>query len=398
MNSTTSTDQPGKPGYCAPFGWEHWPEHPMWSYQFRRGLGETQEGGGTVSESFQAASRMTPGDDESWYREYTHVAERNRLRGDAALQEGHLQTARNSWLRAADYYRQAEFWLHGDDVRRIETFDKGELCTTKFLQHLKPAGEVIDVEYEPGKPLRGYFVRSPHASGKQPVLISFGGLDSHKDELWFMTGRGAIQRGMSVFMVDGPGQGRAIRHHGLITRNDYEVPVGRCIDCLETRSDVDTSRIAISGSSLGGYHAARAASREPRLAACISHGAIWGLSERLAAFPPDHPLVRHFVWVFGVKTMAEVVERAGQFDLRGVLSDMKCPYLIIHGGHDVLGVEGAGKLHEAAKAAGVDVTCRIVSEEETGADHCQHDNPTLGQELMLDWLADRLGVDQRQLD
>jgi hypothetical protein len=32
-----------------PFGWHHWPEHPWLAYQFRRGLGETQEGGGSVS-------------------------------------------------------------------------------------------------------------------------------------------------------------------------------------------------------------------------------------------------------------------------------------------------------------------------------------------------------------
>ena len=45
-----------------PFGWHHWPEHPWLSYQFRRGLGETQEGGGSVSEVMQAGSRMIPGD------------------------------------------------------------------------------------------------------------------------------------------------------------------------------------------------------------------------------------------------------------------------------------------------------------------------------------------------
>lgn len=44
-----------------PFGWHHWPEHPWLSYQFRRGLGETQEGGGSVSEVMQAGSRMIPG-------------------------------------------------------------------------------------------------------------------------------------------------------------------------------------------------------------------------------------------------------------------------------------------------------------------------------------------------
>ena len=67
-----------------PYGWHHWPDHPWWSYQFRRGLGETQLGGGAVSECFQAAARMTPGDDESWYREWLHVAQRNHERGDAA--------------------------------------------------------------------------------------------------------------------------------------------------------------------------------------------------------------------------------------------------------------------------------------------------------------------------
>ena len=38
-----------------PYGWHHWPEPPWMSYQFRRALGETQEGGGSISECFQAA-------------------------------------------------------------------------------------------------------------------------------------------------------------------------------------------------------------------------------------------------------------------------------------------------------------------------------------------------------
>jgi hypothetical protein len=76
---------------------------------------------------------------------------------------------------------------------------------------------------------------------------------------------------------------------------------------------------------------------------------------------------------------------------------MKCPYLICHGGHDVLGVQTASVVYEYAKKVGLDVTLRLVTEEETGADHCQHDNPTLGQEIMMDWLADRFGIDQTKL-
>ena len=50
-----------------------------------------------------------------------------------------------------------------------------------------------------------------------------------------------------------------------------------------------------------------------------------------------------------------------------------------------------------ARAHGVNATLRFVTPEETGAEHCQHDNPTIGQELMADWLADVFGIDQRRL-
>jgi phage head maturation protease len=99
-------------------------------------------------------------------------------------------------------------------------------------------------------------------------------------------------------------------------------------------------------------------------------------------------------WVFGAKSMAEAIEKARPFKLEGVLNEMKCPYLVLHGGHDVLGVENSKTVYEYAKKNGVKVTLRLTTEEETGAEHCQHDNPTLGQELMGDWLADVFGIDQ----
>lgn len=382
-----------------PFGWHHWPDHFFLSYQFRRGLGETQEGGGAVSEVFQAASRMQPGDLESWHAEWLRIAERNAARGDDEERAGHIRTAMNSWLRASEYYRQAEFWLLPEDPRRLATFTRCEAVTQKWMRHLDPPGEAVEIPYEPGKPLPAYFIRSPQyrAGERQPVLISFGGLDSFKDELWFMTGHGAVQRGIAVLMVDGPGQGGTLRRHKLASRYDYEVPVGKCIDWLEKRADVDASRIAVSGSSMGGYYAARAGSKEHRLAACISHGAIWDIEQRFRDRGEDHALANHMKWVLGAKSMAEAIEKAQPFKLEGVLDTMRCPYLVLHGGHDVLGVENVKTVYEYAKSKGVNVTLRLTSAEETGAEHCQHDNPTLGQELMIDWLADVFRIDQRSM-
>jgi hypothetical protein len=98
------------------------------------------------------------------------------------------------WLRAADYYRSAEFWLLPDDPRRLKTFDKCERASHRWLKYL--GGEVVEIPYEKGVSLPAYFVK-PKSVSQCPVLISFGGLDSFKDELWFMTGRGAVQRGIA---------------------------------------------------------------------------------------------------------------------------------------------------------------------------------------------------------
>lgn len=386
-----------KGAHYEPFGWHHWPEHPWMSYQFRRQLGETQEGGGAISECFQAASRMIPGDEESWHREWLRVADRNHKRGDEAEAAGNVFTAKNCWMRAVDYYRSAEFWLAGDDPRRLETFTKCEECCKKAGKYFEPPVETVQTPYENGAHLYAYFVRAPYRTEKQPVLIAFGGLDSFKEELFFMVERGARQRGISCLLVDGPGQGGTLRRERINSRYDYEVPVGYCIDYLETRDDVDTSRIAISGTSLGGYYAARAGSFEHRLAAVISHGAIWSVNDLWGGMGEEHGLAGHIKWVFGAETMDEALEKGKNFELVDVLGGMRCPYLIIHGGHDVLGVQQATRVYEHAKENGVDVTLRLLSEEETGAEHCQHDNPTIGEEYMFDWLAGRFGIDQKEL-
>jgi hypothetical protein len=137
--------------------------------------------------------------------------------------------------------------------------------------------------------------------------------------MWFMQAHGALQRGISVLMIDGPGQGGTLRRHGITNRFDYEVPIGRCIDYLATRSDVDMTRIAVCGSSLGGYYAARSGCYEHRLAACISHGAIWSVTDLWGNATEEHGLAEHIKWVFGARSMKEAKERRCDYDTEQVL-------------------------------------------------------------------------------
>lgn len=377
-----------------PYGWDHWPDEPWFSYQFRRALGEAGVGGGTVSESFLAASRMNPVDSESWHREWRRVADASRERAQTAERHRYFVTARDCFLRAANQYRSAEFWLDPADPRRLETFGRCEDSFRSAGRYFRPPVEHVEIPYLGDKVLYAHLLKSPNAGDPQPLLIAVGGLDSFKEEMLFMVGKAALDRGIACLFVDGPGQGATLRREGLTTRFDYEVPIGACIDWLSSRPDVDQARIALSGSSLGGYYAARAASFEHRLAAAVSHGGQWDLGQQWANRDENHGLAMHIKWVFGTQTMAAAREKASAFRLAGAIEGMTCPYLIVHGGHDVLGVAQATTLYDYAKANGVDVTLRVVDAQETGAEHCQHDNPTVGMEIIADWLGDRFGIDQ----
>ena len=74
-----------------PYGWHHWPEHPWLAYQFRRGLGETQEGRRHCQRVLPGGEPNDPGDKESWHREWRRVADRNQLRGRNEEGAGHIR-------------------------------------------------------------------------------------------------------------------------------------------------------------------------------------------------------------------------------------------------------------------------------------------------------------------
>lgn len=369
-------------------GWEHWPEDPWFSYQFRRALGETQEGGGAVSECFRAATRIVPGDNESWFRAWQEVAERNRDRARDEASKGHLKTARAAWLRASDYFRSCEFMLSATDERRLEIFSECEASFQAAGELFEPPLAVLRIPFESGS-LHGYLL-TPPGEGPWPTVIAFGGLDSFKEEVYFMVGKGLIERGIACVLLDGPGQGGTLRHEHLYARHDWEVPIGAVIDHLASYPQVDRQRIGVCGTSLGGYYAARAACFEHRIKAAVSHGAEWDVGAEIRADNPASGSAEHYRFIFGTSDWSEIEERSRDFNLEPVISKMKCKYLIVHGVHDFFGGEQAELAVGGARNAGVDATIRLVTPEETGADHCQHDNPTLGIEIIGDWFADVL--------
>jgi dipeptidyl aminopeptidase/acylaminoacyl peptidase len=360
--------------------------------QFARTLAVAQQGAATISECLLAASRMDPADPLSWHREWAMLARANRERADVAQAQGRTATAQANLLRAATYWRASELFLLPQDALRRESFALGIACSRDWLRLSTPAGEALAITAADGSVVDAWLLLPPACRESVPAVVCFGGLDAHKDEMLPRLWPQASARGMAVLLVDLPGQGETLRLRGSSNRVDVEVPVAACVDLLACRPEVDASRIALYGASLGGVYAARAAAHERRLRAVVSDSCIFDLQahlqQRLAA--DGGAGWEYLLWVFGCATPQQAIDKAYGLRMAGFAGAIACPWLIVQGEHDFLGLQTARDAYDFARDAGVAAQFKVFTGQETGAAHCQADNPTLGQEFVWDWLRERL--------
>ncbi len=332
-------------------GFLYFPENRAWSHQLNRVIGEAQNGGGDFGEITRAASRLKVGDPESWFKEWNSIAEHVENVGRSAESAGERETASDSYFRASNYYRMADFYLDRDDPRELETYEKHVSLFQKAAELRVPRVETVSIPFE-GKQLHGYFVESTKTEktgeGKRPCVIIFGGADSTCEEVYFSSALSAAARGMHVLLVDGPGQGYTLRFQKLYARFDYEKTVGAAFDYLASNRSkmVNLDKVGIMGRSLGGYYASRSAAMEKRVRAAVVHDAIFNVIEDVYDFFP--PVRRALNWDVGARSEEEAREKLAKFDLAGVPQMIACPVLIVHGSEDYISSpKAADKLYNS---------------------------------------------------
>jgi dienelactone hydrolase len=366
-------------------GWMHWPDNELYCFQFMKVLGAAQEGGSTISECFLTANRITPGDDESWHKEWKAIADANLERGNVALARGNISTAQSNWLRASNYYRTAELLLRFDDCRRDQVLQLMRICSHRYLKHLVPAGEIIRISCSGGRSLEGYFLRAPGAVCRTPAVICIGGPDHLKDEHLYKMLRHAHARKLSLLLVDLPRQGTPVRQN-IAGSQDIEAFISSCVDYLIDRGDVEDRQIAIFGDGLGASFASRAACLDDRFGAAVCDGGILDLHER--AFLAQ--------WISGCGGRKSIKEEIYKVRHR-IAKRIRCPILVALGEYDLLDAHHAADFCEALKKAGLDISLKVFSATETAASHAQSDNPTIGNEVIFDWIASRLHRQQEHI-
>jgi pimeloyl-ACP methyl ester carboxylesterase len=393
------------------------------SFETLRALGYTPYGGADIGEVTSTASRIPNGDKTAWYSEWLALAERIHADADRSAAEGHPVSARESYLRASNYYRVSEFYLRVDSSNDTEVCAVGQLSVESFdsaAQLMNPAPERVSFPYE-GTTLPGWWIPADLGAahptggdpdGPRPTLLYHGGFDSTEEELYFSGGAAAARRGYHVLAFAGPGQGSALRDQKLLFRPDWEAVVTPAVDWLLARPDVDPDRIALMGMSFGGLLAPRAAATEHRLAALIAYDGLYSfadavhgmvgpeimklvgdgldtsdakasalikglMSSRTNTFGPAFSWA---MWVFGEDSLAGALRAFAPYTLEGHAPLITCPTLVLDGENDP---GHASRLYEALYCQ---KTYHLFPTAEGGGEHCQEGVMFRLHQVVFDWL------------
>ena len=315
---------------------------------------------------------------DEWCAAWSKRAGLHEQIGREALANKHYLTAGECLQRAAVYYHFASF-LFVHDIPQMKAAHKKQIeCRQAALPYLTPPGERVEIPYE-GKFLAG-ILRKPVGVAKPPVIVMAVGLDSTKEETEAYEAP-FLARGMAILVFEGPGQGEAQYDFGI--RGDYEVPVRAVIDYIETRNDLDASRVGMWGVSLGGYYAPRAAAYDKRIKACIALGGPFNMGKAWEGLPD---LTRE---AFRVRSHAKTQEEARQnaltLTLEGIAQNITCPIYIVNGRLDrIIPAADAERLAREVKGP-----MELMIVEDGG--HIANNRAFRWRSQSADWMKEKLG-------
>ena len=137
-----------------------------------------------------------------------------------------------------------------------------------FLAHAKffdPPLEVVHIPFE-GSEIVGYLRLPKNAKGPVPLVVAISGLDSRKEDLSENFGA-ILPYGIGFIAFDSPGTGQA----PIKASENAERMFSRVLDYLQTRPEVDKTRLGVDGQSFGAYWATKLAVLEhARLKAVVA--------------------------------------------------------------------------------------------------------------------------------
>ncbi|GAA3966118.1 alpha/beta hydrolase family protein [Gordonia caeni] len=263
-------------------------------YEVRCALGAASHGAADAGEVLATIDDVADGDHERWFEAWLATGSRVRALADAESAAGRTVSAASSYLRAATYLGVAVNAAGAleSDAQLLPTFRLQRSCWDGFVDTAAVEVERVDIPYE-DTTLPGYLFRSGGDAAVRPTLVMVNGSDGATSGLWSNGAAGALARGYTVLMFDGPGQQSMLFEHGVGFRPDWEAVLTPVVDFVLDQPGVDRRRLAAYGISQGGFWLARALAFEHRFTAAVLDPGVMDVSASWTDNIPS-PLLKLF--------------------------------------------------------------------------------------------------------
>ncbi|HEX4166464.1 MAG TPA: prolyl oligopeptidase family serine peptidase [Bryobacteraceae bacterium] len=381
---------------------------------FLTSLGRAYHSAGDIGKVLYLTRQVEDSNFESAFQVFKQAGDEARAQAESSTRGGHLESARQAYLWAQNFYDSATYFIDGskDPSRFLPTWQLLYDCWLQSLPLFDPPIEPIKIPYEQTE-LHGFFIPAKKDASKRPLLILVNGSDGSLLDMWAWGGAGAVARGYNCLTFDGPGQGFALWQQKLHFRPDWEKVITPVIDYALTRPEVDPKRIAIQGISQGGFWVPRAVAFEKRIAAAIADPGVVDVSTSWTATLPKpmigllkagrktefdaylekslDPTRRAYLSFrmrpFGFSSFYDTYHAVMGYNLRDVAGQIRCPLLITSPANEAYWPGQSRQLYDLVSSA----KTLVSFSESDGADlHCEPKGTGIRDLRVFNWLDETL--------
>jgi len=268
----------------------------------------------------------------SWCSEWSKEGDLlEKLAHDHLLKEN-IYTARCLFHEAAGCFHIGEHFFYIDPEQKNKAQEKVRIIYKKTLDLYQEDNRpsVINIPFSKTV-IPGYLWKAKQIDS--PLIILINGMDNLKEVENHCWSKLLSENGFNVYTFDGPGQGEMWKN--MKYTPDYHKAVSAIIDWfLENNINIDCSRIAALGFSLGGYLAPLAAAYDNRISCAVGDGGPAYSSCFLNQKKVNPIFIKGFPYITGVDNYKESIAKLG-LDIK-TAPPMDRPLLIIHSGDDKL--------------------------------------------------------------
>lgn len=267
------------------------------------------------------------GEWSNWCKAWSEEGAKHEAKGEELSAKKRYISAGEAYLRSALFYHFGQFMFFDDLGQKQAAAEKKVDVYRKAAPYLNPPAERLAVAYGRDGELHGYFRRAPKRLQENPVVIIVPGSDSTKEEFNSLESY-FLQRGLSTFSFDGPGQGEG-RAFGHLTPQWGE-PIQAVSEFLLNREN-GQCRLGIFGMAFGGHLVLQGSAGCSAINAVVCMNGFYDLGGFWESLPEVYRA--NMGYTLGGAKPEETTGYAKGFSLQDVAKP-GCPVLVMHGGKD----------------------------------------------------------------